>query len=242
MKENKTKYNKITALANLVIVLVLMGTFSVAIIAVAPWQATTEPASAIFVGDEASGKVGLMFNVYENAEIALNIAKTLDEHGFRATFFVGGKWVERNGTAVLSLYNMGMELGNHGYLHRDHKELSYEKNIDEILLTERLLDAHLKGFPEYKNSKLFAPPSGSYGKNMFSACEDLGYKVIMWTRDTIDWRDHDPDLIYERAVKNIKSGDLVLMHPTKETLSALPRILEYIKSQNLAVDIVSNVI
>ena len=242
MKENKTKYNKITALANLIIVLVLMGTFSVAIIAVAPWQATTEPASAIFVGDEASGKVGLMFNVYENAEIALNIAKTLDEHGFHATFFVGGKWVERNGTAVLSLYNMGMELGNHGYLHRDHKELSYERNVDEILLTERLLDAHLKGFHEYKNSKLFAPPSGSYGKNMFSACEDLGYKVIMWTRDTIDWRDHDPDLIYERAVKNIKSGDLVLMHPTKETLSALPRILEYIKSQNLAVDIVSNVI
>lgn len=242
MKENKTKYNNITALANLVIVLVLMGTFSVAIIAVAPWQATTEPASAIFVGDEASGKVGLMFNVYENAEIALNIAKTLDEHGFRATFFVGGKWVERNGTAVLTLYNMGMELGNHGYLHRDHKELSYERNVDEILLTERLLDAHLKGFPEYKNSKLFAPPSGSYGKNMFSACEDLGYKVIMWTRDTIDWRDHDPELIYERAVKNIKSGDLVLMHPTKETISALPRILEYIKSQNLAVDIVSNVI
>jgi hypothetical protein len=32
------------------------------------------------------------------------------------------------------------------------------------------------------------------------------------------------------------------MHPTKETLSALPRILEYIKNQGLVADVVSNVI
>ena len=242
MKENSRKYNKITALANVIIVFMLVGTFSVAILAISPWNTTTETTSAIFVGDKNCGRVGLMFNVYENTEIALNIAKTLDEHGFRATFFVGGKWVERNGIALLSLYNMGMELGNHGYLHRDHKALSYEKNIDEILVTERLIDAHLKEFNGYQNSKLFAPPSGSYGENMFSACEYLGYRVIMWTRDTIDWRDHDANLIYSRAIKDIKAGDLVLMHPTKETLSALPRILDYIKNQGLVADIVSNVI
>lgn len=242
MKQNNLKYKKASALSNVIIALVLVATFSVTIVAVAPWQTDATPTSAIFVGDENSGRVALMFNVYENTEIALNIAKLMVEHGFRATFFVGGKWIERNGDGLLALYNMGMEIGNHGYLHRDHKALSYEKNIDEILLTERLLDTYLKGFPDYKNSKLFAPPSGSYGENMFSACDKLGYKVIMWTRDTIDWRDHDVDLIYSRAIKDIKAGDLVLMHPTKETLSALPRILEYIKNQGLVADVVSNVI
>ena len=77
---------------------------------------------------------------------------------------------------------------------------------------------------------------------MFSACDNLGYKVIMWTRDTIDWRDHDADLIYQRAIKDIQAGDLVLMHPTDATLSALPQILEYIKSVGLKADTVSNVI
>lgn len=242
MKFNLTKTKVLTAVSNVVILAVLVSTFAVALWAVTPKETDVEPTSAIYVGDENSGSVALMFNVYENTETTLKIAELLSEHGFRATFFVGGKWVERNGTALIRLYNMGMEIGNHGYLHRDHSALNYDKNLDEITLAERLIDANLKDFPDYKNSKLFAPPSGAVGKDMFTACESLNYKVIMWTRDTIDWRDHDKDLIFARATKDIKAGDLVLMHPTEATLSALPQILEYIKSVGLKADTVSNVI
>ena len=242
MKFNWKKSKVFTAVSNVVIIAVLVSTFAVTLWAVAPKETTAEPTSAIYVGDENSGSVALMFNVYENAETALKIAELLVEHGFRATFFVGGKWVERSGTTLIRLYNMGMEIGNHGYLHRDHSTLNYDKNLDEITLAERLIDANLKDFPDYKNSKLFAPPSGAVGKDMFTACENLNYKVIMWTRDTIDWRDQDKDLIFARATKDIKAGDLVLMHPTEATLSALPQILEYIKSVGLKADTVSNVL
>ena len=61
---------------------------------------------------------------------------------------------------------------------------------------------------------------------MFEVCEELGYTVIMWTRDTIDWRDHDAALIAERALKGIKAGDLILLHPTEKTVEALPSILD----------------
>ena len=228
-------------ITNLLILSILASVMLVAVYATDTPKGA-ETTSAIYNGNQDCGSVAFMFNVYENTETALNIAKLLVEHGFCATFFVGGKWVERNPNALLSLYNMGMEIGNHGYLHRDHRLLSLQKNVDEILLTERLVDAHLKAFPNYANSKLFAPPSGSVGVDMFSACNNLGYKVIMWTRDTIDWRDHDADLIYNRAIKDVQAGDLVLMHPTDATLSALPRILEYIKSVGLKADTVSNVI
>ena len=228
-------------ITNLLILSILASVMLVAVYATDTPRGA-ETTSAIYNGNQNCGRVAFMFNVYENTETALNIAKLLVEHGFCATFFVGGKWVERNPNALLSLYNMGMEIGNHGYLHRDHRLLSLQKNVDEILLTERLVDAHLKAFPNYANSKLFAPPSGSVGEDMFSACDNLGYKVIMWTRDTIDWRDHDADLIYNRAIKDIQAGDLVLMHPTDATLSALPQILEYIKSVGLKADTVSNVI
>ena len=242
MKFNWKKTKVFTAVSNVVILAVLVSTFAVTLWAVTPKETDVKPTSAIYVGDENSGSVALMFNVYENAETALKIAELLVEHGFRATFFVGGKWVERNGTALIRLYNMGMEIGNHGYLHRDHSTLNYDKNLDEITLAERLIDANLKDFPDYKNSKLFAPPSGAVGKDMFTACESLNYKVIMWTRDTIDWRDQNKDLIFARATKDIKAGDLVLMHPTEATLSALPQILEYIKSVGLKADTVTNVI
>ena len=52
-------------------------------------------------------------------------------------------------------------------------------------------------------------------------------KTILWSRDTIDWRDKDASLIYSRATKNIKGGEFVLMHPMKETADALDDILTY---------------
>ena len=64
----------------------------------------------------------------------------------------------------------------------------------------------------------------------------------MWTTDTIDWRDKNADTVYSRATKNLKAGDLVLMHPTAHTLEALPKILEFIKGAELVCDTVTNTI
>ncbi len=198
--------------------------------------------NAIYEGDKSSNSVSLMFNVYENGDNAKRIAQLVTGYGFSTTFFVGGSWVAKNGDTLLNIASMGIEIGNHGYLHRDHKQLSFDANVKEIRLAERIIDATLNAFPAYTNCKLFAPPSGSIGNDMFEACNQLGYKVIMWTRDTIDWRDHDANLIYTRAIDNLHAGDLILLHPTDHTLQALPRILEYIKSVGLKVDTVTNVI
>ena len=48
----------------------------------------------------------------------------------------------------------------------------------------------------------------------------------MWSKDTIDWRDKDCDLIIKRATTNLTNGDLILMHPKEHTLKALPFIIE----------------
>jgi len=229
--------------ANFVIAAVLITTFGVAIAAAMPGDAQIKAVNnAIYEGNKSGEKVALMFNVYENAANVEKIADILDEYGFKATFFVGGSWVAKHPNTLLKIAAKGFEIGNHGYLHRDHAKLSLKQNKDEISLTERLVDETLSGLPDYKKCKLFAPPSGSIGDVMFDACKALNYRVIMWTRDTIDWRDHDENVIYERAVRNIKAGDLILMHPTDCTVQALPRILEYIKTANLRADIVSYVI
>jgi peptidoglycan/xylan/chitin deacetylase (PgdA/CDA1 family) len=60
-------------------------------------------------------------------------------------------------------------------------------------------------------------------------------KTILWSRDTIDWRDKNPALIYTRATKSIKSGEFVLMHPTKATADALEDVLKYYQSLALPV-------
>ncbi|MDE7395733.1 MAG: polysaccharide deacetylase, partial [Clostridiales bacterium] len=65
---------------------------------------------------------------------------------------------------------------------------------------------------------------------------------VMWTRDTLDWRDHDTKKIFTRATKNIAGGDLILMHPTRNTVDALDRIIRVAKANNLIVSKVSEVL
>lgn len=237
---NETRFRNFCA--NFVIASSLLIVFGVSFAAAYQKPPETQQVNVAIYSGKSTDSVALTFNVYERADNVAKIAEILDEYSFKATFFVGGCWAARNGDTILKLASAGHEIGNHGYSHQNHAKLNEQRNNEEIRITQKLIDSSLSALPNYKNSKLFAPPSGSMGSAMFAACKDLGYTVIMWTRDTIDWRDHNPNVIYERATKNIKSGDIILMHPTDATVAALPKILDYVKSQNLKADVVSNVI
>lgn len=190
--------------------------------------------TAIYNGNRQNPNVSLMFNVYENTKVVEDILIVLKEHNVKATFFVGGCWADDNGDTLNKIIADGNEIANHGYFHKDHKKLSYDKNYEEISLTGVIVKALCGTQPT-----LFAPPSGSFSENTLRAADALGYKVIMWSKDTIDWRDKDADLVYKRATKNVTNGDLILMHPKEHTLLALPKILEYYNSIGLKVVTVS---
>ena len=64
-------------------------------------------------------------------------------------------------------------------------------------------------------------------------------KVIMWSRDTIDWRDKDVNIVVERATKKLTAGEFILMHPKDWTVKALPEILNYIRENGLKTATVS---
>ena len=231
-----------SVISNVIIILVLVTSFAVAYFAAGSKQTDALATNAIYKGDEKTGKVALMFNVYERTDNVEQIMRIFEEYGYLTTFFVGGCWAAKNADTIVKMHTSGFEIANHGYLHRDHAKLSYEENVKEIRLTGRLVGTILKDFDDYERMTLFAPPSGNIGEPMMRACADLGYKVIMWTRDTIDWRDQDQDIIFTRATDNLKAGELILLHPTDATVSALPRILDYIKAVGLQADIVSIVI
>ena len=158
----------------------------------------------------------------------------LKERGAHATFFMVGDRVNMFSSTLPRLVSEGHELGNHGYFHKDQSALSYEQNAEEISSCGKLVET-LTG----QKVTLFAPPSGAYAEQTVRAAEDLGYSVIMWSKDTIDWRDHDASLIYRRATQNAQGGDLVLMHPTEATLEALPSVLEHYARMGLLQSVVS---
>ncbi len=181
-----------------------------------------------YSGDENSNKISLMINVYWGTEFIDEMLNILSQNDVKTTFFVGGTWAVRESEMLKKIHDCGHEIGNHGYYHKNQGKLSAEKNNEEILNTHNLVK-ELIGV----EMNLFAPPSGSYNKKTVEVANELGYKTIMWTegRDTIDWRDHDSNVIYERAIKNCKGGDFVLMHPTEATMNALDKIIKTLKSK-----------
>ena len=174
----------------------------------------------IYSGDTTKNNVCFMINVYEGNEHIKNILDILDVYNVKTTFFIGGSWVIKNINLVKEIYTRGHELGNHGFYHKNQNNLDYENNLQEIKMCHEVVTKNL-GI----EMKLFAPPSGAYNKQTINAAESLNYKTIMWTHDTIDWRDQNSDLIYNRATKNLSNGDLILMHPTKKTVEAITNII-----------------
>ena len=190
--------------------------------------------TAIYSGNTQKANVSLMVNVYWGSEYLDKMLDIFKENEIKTTFFLGGMWVLDNEDLVKRIEAEGHELANHGYKHKDQDKLTYEQAKVEIETTHSLIK-RLTG----REMTLFAPPSGAYNKQTITVAEELGYKTIMWSKDTIDWRDQDKTLIINRATKNIKNGDLILMHPTSSTVDALPDIIQTIKQAGFNITTVS---
>ena len=183
---------------------------------------TQADSRVIYAGNEQNNNVCFMINVYQGNEYIEDLLDIFDLYNVKTTFFVGGSWAVKNVDLVKEIYARGHEIGNHGFYHKDQDTLDFDSNVQEINMCHRVVSENV-GI----EMTLFAPPSGAYNITTVDAAVSLNYKTIMWTHDTIDWRDQDADIIYKRATKDLSNGDLILMHPTKSTVEAMTNILSF---------------
>ncbi|MBE5730729.1 MAG: polysaccharide deacetylase [Clostridiales bacterium] len=221
-------------LSNIVICAVVVIIF---VVSFSPSEIAVSSNNSPISKGESDTKVSLMVNVYWGTEYIPQMLDIFDAYNAKTTFFVGGMWAAENEEMLKEIYARGHEIGNHGYYHKDHKKIDYNRNKQEIEITHKVVKEILG-----VDMTLFAPPSGSYGDTTLTVASELGYKTIMWTLDTIDWRDQDKSVILSRATEKITGGALVLMHPTKATVAALDDILQAINKKGLSVSTVSEVI
>ncbi len=232
-KINKEKHF-VNVVCNILLVLIITGVAVVSVYTPVSSMAYLVNDDVYYTGNQNSNKVSFIINVYWGTEYVEPILKVLKDNNVKASFFVGGMWVGDNIDLLKRIKSDGHEIGNHGYYHKDHAKLSLEQNEEEISSCHNIVKTAIG-----TEMTLFTPPSGSYSKTTLSCAKSLGYKTIMWSKDTIDWRDKNSDLVVARATKDIKGGDLILMHPTEHTLRALPTIINYYTQHNLQLVTVS---
>lgn len=180
----------------------------------------------IYKGSENQSKVAFECNVVWGTEYVPQMLHIFKEKGVKVTFFIGGSWAKDNPELLMQMVDEGHELGNHGYHHKMHSKISREENKREILETEQIIQ-QTTGI----RTRLFAPPSGDFNQDTIEVARSLGYKTILWSIDTIDWKREGRDIILKRVFRNPHNGAFILMHPTKYTVEALPEMIDGLRSR-----------
>ncbi|MFD0588198.1 polysaccharide deacetylase family protein [Paenibacillus sp. GCM10027627] len=166
---------------------------------------------------------------FDDGPTSLNTPKILDvlkAYNAKATFFVLGEFVEYFPQITLRIAEEGHEIGNHTFSHPELSELTAEQLKKEILDTEAAIELITKN-----RSRLFRPTYGVFRNCLLDQVENLGYKVVLWSRDMLikDWEQPGAETLIERVVSNIKSGSNILLHDgggeREQTIEALQSII-----------------
>ncbi len=193
--------------------------------------------SPYYNGISGYHRAALCFNVDWGENYIPDILSVLEKNEAKATFFLTGRWTEKYPEIALMIRHADMEIGNHGLKHLHPGNMNYEENCADIDAAEKIIEETL-----HVRTDLFAPAAGEIDDNIIHAAEDKGYNLILWSVDTIDWQKPSPEIIVDRVAKKTEDGSIILMHPTENTLAALPEILAVLKDKNLSPVTVSEII
>ena len=150
------------------------------------------------------------------------ILELLEARGIRATFFVVGDWCDRYPDAVRRIAAAGHELGSHSDTHPDMTKLSREEIAAQLDRSKLKLEA-VSG----QKVRLFRAPSGAYDNQVVSTARALGWEVVQWSNDSLDWKTPPVEEMVEKGCGRAAPGDIQLWHAGKRnTAAALERVLD----------------
>jgi peptidoglycan-N-acetylglucosamine deacetylase len=192
------------------------------------------PASPIYRGNPEKPMVTLLVNVAWGNEHLPSMLQTMKKNNVHSTFFLDGSWVKKNPSLAKMIAEENHEIGNHAYSHPDLKKMTNTRITEELKQTNEVINATLD-----KSPKWFAPPSGSYRNDVVQIAADLDMKTILWSVDTVDWRNPNPDEMVDRVLSKVHPGAMILMHPTASTAAGLEKLIKGIKDKGLSIGTVS---
>ena len=151
-------------------------------------------------------------------------ADLLAQYNGHGTFFVLGMNVSTFAESLKYVYDMGNEIGSHTMRHKNLNKLTEAEIKKEITDAS---DAIYKAIGAYPT--LVRTPYGNANEKVFSVLQS---PMIKWNVDTEDWKSLNAQAVKTEIVKNIKDGDIVLMHEIYEsTYEGLALALEELSRQ-----------
>ncbi|MDO8886935.1 polysaccharide deacetylase family protein [Candidatus Oleimmundimicrobium sp.] len=189
--------------------------------------------------------VSITFDDGPSPKSTPQILDILKEKGVKATFFVTGKHVKKYPEIARRIVDEGHDIGNHTY---NHKELAVS-NRKTVLRELRKTDKAIWEATG-RRTRLFRPPRGVCGSAARKILVEEGYKIILWTISTLDWRKVKPKTILWRIKVFIRDGAIILFHDSgslfgckvserTNTVQALPLVIDFLKEEGYEIVTIS---
>jgi cellulose synthase/poly-beta-1,6-N-acetylglucosamine synthase-like glycosyltransferase/peptidoglycan/xylan/chitin deacetylase (PgdA/CDA1 family)/spore germination protein YaaH len=182
-------------------------------------------------------QVALTFDDGPDPKWTPQILDILKAANVKAAFFLVGQNAEEYPDLVRRIVSEGHEIGNHTYYH-PNLALCWPEHVRIELNATQLLLETITG----RSTTLFRPPYAADTSpskiselTPLQLAQDLGYLVVLENIDPQDWARPGADVILQRVKQQRRDGSIILLHDAggdrEQTVEALPRILDYLKTR-----------
>jgi peptidoglycan-N-acetylglucosamine deacetylase len=191
--------------------LALTGTVSASAAVAAGYQSmapTGQWYGRTFTGlPPGSRQLALTYDDGPNDPHTLRLLEVLARHGVQATFFLIGRYVQQRPEIAREIVQAGHVVGNHTFTHplltfKGVAEIRQELSQCRSALQEAI------GEP----SNFFRPPFGGRRPAVLRVARELGLEPVMWNVTGYDWNAPPAEKIERKVAKEIRGGDVILLH------------------------------
>ncbi len=132
------------------------------------------------------------------------ILDVLEKYNARATFFMVGRNAKDHPDNLKRKVALGCELANHTWNHNNYGKSVTAKDI------KKCSKAIYEACGQYPTA--FRSPGGITTSVIRAECKKENMPLYYWSLDTQDWKSRDADKVYNAVIKNVRDGDIILMH------------------------------
>lgn len=188
----------------------------------------------------AGRRLALTFDDGPNPAQTPRLLELLDRHGAKATFFLIGRWAEREAGLIREVVAAGHAIGNHTFTHPTMPAHSASWIREDLRRCRDAVEASGERFATVDGAALMRPPFGRRRPGTLRTLREEGYVPVTWSITGYDWRAHTTAKRITRRCLRAKEGDVILLHdgshlePTADrsrSIESAQAILEHFGSQ-----------
>jgi|SRR5215211_542767 len=161
---------------------------------------------------EAGRLIALTYDDGPNPKHTESLLQVLDKYDARATFFLIGRWAEREPGLMREVQAAGHALGNHTYSHPTLALCSGARVRDELRRCREAVEAGGGRFSEVDGGALMRPPWGRRRPGTLRTLRAEGYTPVLWSVTGWDWRPRETSASIAARCGKAREGDLILLH------------------------------